>query len=170
MAGRPLASSTSSEPRRQSKKKATLFSGRSGSPFIFGHRFSLNLAPPRLRTPPRAQGRRPLQPSTWASIAGLSATTRHIRSGCRTCCSGHVWRWRLAKKLKALVDEELGRNVERSLHRAVEGARKLLPQESSAVGDRRSAVGDRCDDDSADDESRARRARMTTEREPRGQP
>ena len=55
-------------------------------------------------------------------------------------------------KLKAPVDEELRRSVERYLHRAAEGARKLLPQESSAVGDRRSAVGDRCDDDSADDE------------------
>ena len=57
------------------------------------------------------------------------------------------------KKLKALADEELRSNVERYLHRAVEGARKLLPQESSAVGDRRSAVGDNnCDDDSADDD------------------
>ena len=66
------------------------------------------------------------------------------------------------KKLKAPADEELRSNVERYLHRAVEGARKLLPQESSAVGDR-------CDDDSADDEWGARRARMTSEREPRGQ-
>ena len=56
------------------------------------------------------------------------------------------------KKLKALADEELLSNVERYLHRAAEGARELLPQESSAAGDRRSAVGDRCDDDSADDE------------------
>ena len=58
----------------------------------------------------------------------------------------------VGKQLTAPVDEELGRNVERYLHRAAEGARKLLPRESSAVGDRRSAVGDRCDDDSADDE------------------
>ena len=56
------------------------------------------------------------------------------------------------KKLNVPVDEELRSNVERYLRRAAEGARKLLPQESSAVGDRRSAVGDRCDDDSADDE------------------
>ena len=56
------------------------------------------------------------------------------------------------KKLKVSADEELRSNVERYLRRAAEGARKLLPQESSAVGDRRSAVGDRCDDDSADDE------------------
>ena len=55
------------------------------------------------------------------------------------------------KKLKAPADEELRSNVERYLRRAAEGARKLLPQESSAVGDRRSAVGDRCDDDSEDD-------------------
>ena len=56
------------------------------------------------------------------------------------------------KKLNVPVDEELRSNVERYLRRAAEGARKLLPQQSSAVGDRRSAVGDRCDDDSADDE------------------
>ena len=75
------------------------------------------------------------------------------------------------KKLKAPADKELRSYVERYLLRAAEGARKLLPQESSAVGDRRSAVGDNnCDDDSAvDDERGARRARMTTEREPRGQ-
>ena len=53
-----------------------------------------------------------------------------------------------SKKLKAPVDDDLIRNVERYLRRAAEGARKLLP---SAVGDRRAAVGDRCDDDSEDD-------------------
>ena len=54
-------------------------------------------------------------------------------------------------KLKAPVDEELRSNVGRYLHRAAEGAMKLLPQESSAVGDRRSAVGDNnCDDYSED--------------------
>ena len=102
MAGRPLAPSTSSESRRKSKKNAILFSGRSGSPFIFGQRFSLNLAPPRLWTPRRAQGRRPLQPSSWASIAGFSATTRRIGTGYRACCSGYVWRWRLAKSERRL--------------------------------------------------------------------
>ena len=56
------------------------------------------------------------------------------------------------KKLTAPVDEELRRNAERYLHRAVEGARKLLPQESSAVGDRRSAGGDHCDASADDDE------------------
>ena len=54
----------------------------------------------------------------------------------------------VGKNLKAPVDEDLIRNVDRYLHRAAEGARKFLP---SAVGDRRAAVGDRCDDDSEDD-------------------
>ena len=51
------------------------------------------------------------------------------------------------KQLKAFADEELLGNVERYLHRAVEGARKLLPQDTSAVGESL-----HCEDDSADDE------------------
>ena len=118
--------------------------------------------------------------------AGPGATAiaaLHLGIHCRAFCHNaahHKWLQNLlqriclalaaGKKLTALVDEELGRNVERHLRRAVEGARKLLPQESSAVGDRRSAVGDRCHDGSADDDERvARRARMTTDREPLGQ-
>ena len=53
----------------------------------------------------------------------------------------------VGKQLTAPVDEELGRNVGRYLHRAVECARKLLPQDTSAVGERL-----HCEDDSADDE------------------
>ena len=49
-----------------------------------------------------------------------------------------------SKQLKAPVDDDLIRNVERYLRRAAEGARKFLPP---AVGDRRAALGDRCDDD-----------------------
>ena len=100
--------------------------------------------------------------------AGTGATAiaaLHLGVHCRAFChnashqnwlQGLLQRIFLAltadKKLKAPADEELRSNVERYLRRAAEGARKLLPQESSAVGDRRSAVDDRCDDDSADDE------------------
>ena len=52
-----------------------------------------------------------------------------------------------SKQLKALVDDDLIRNVERYLRRAAEAARELLPQASSVIGESL-----HCQDGSADDE------------------
>ena len=152
MAGRPLAPSTSSESRRKSQKK--------GHPIFWGEWKPIQLWI-TLFTEFGATEVADFTAGTGATaIAAL-----HLGVHCRAFCHNAAhqkWLQNLlqrifsalaaGKKLTALVGEELGHNVERYLHRAVEGARKLLPQESSAVGDRRSAVGDHCDDDCADDD------------------